>query len=124
VQNISGSYFDLEPAGIIIPLPYISYNNGFEISNNSDTFTVEESGFYLIQYKITTDSASSIATDIYKNGAAIPTLADETSGIKLHFGESMVFLNTGDRLQLVIAGHGRIQLIADTGASLNIVKIA
>jgi len=69
-------------------------------------------------------SASNVTTFLRKNGSDIPTLTDDTSGEKKHSGEAVVFLNTGDHLQLIISGHGNIKLVEHTGATLNIIKIA
>ena len=123
-QNMRGSEFELDLSGAIIPLPHISYDNGFEVSRGYDGFTVCESGFYIVRYKVSADSAGNLSAALRKNGAAIPVLTDETSGEKTHSGEAVVFLNVGDLLQLAVSGRGKIQLTAHTGAALNIIKIA
>ena len=121
--NLDGPDFDLVPSGVVVPLTHISYNNGFDISRGNNTFTADKSGYYLIQYKIDAHIAISIKAAIYKNGMAIPGLTDETSGEKPS-GAAIVFLNTGDCLQLMIFGNGKLRLTENTGAALNIIKVA
>jgi hypothetical protein len=114
-QNLPDRELDLSHGAAVISLPHISYDNNFGISRGYNTFTVSESGFYLILYKVNTDGAVSVTAAVHKNGAAIPALT----------GETIVFLSVGDNLQLVISGQDKLSSVhVHVEASFNIIKIA
>ncbi|MCL2097055.1 MAG: hypothetical protein FWH10_09170 [Oscillospiraceae bacterium] len=124
-HNLDARTFEPGQGSVVLPLPHISYENGFDVSRGYDSFTAGESGFYYICYRVGSEPGGIISSSLHRNGTPLPVLTDAAANAGTRSGAAVIFLNTGDCLRLVITGNGsKIKLREGAGASLNIIKIA
>lgn len=67
-QNIVGTPISVGLEGTAIPLATRPYMNGFTASGNSMTFTVIQSGVYMVSYSIQTRVAMQLSSRVSGNG--------------------------------------------------------
>jgi hypothetical protein len=124
VQHLSGQCFDLEARGTPVSFDHISYDNDFEISPCRAYFTARVSGYYLVNYGVNFENGCCAAVSVCKNGEAVPGLITAKKHGRNYSGGAVVFIKSGDCVQLALSGRGHARLLENTGATLNLIKIA
>lgn len=125
-QNTAGSTIGVITGGEPVPLATRPYSNGFIANGANTTFTVSNSGTYLITYSIYTTAGLLISSSVYRNGAAIANLTRSPGVAGNNFSmAAIVPLTADDVLQLTLFGLlGSATLQGGVGAYMNIIRIA
>jgi len=124
-HNSFASVIRVEERGTEIPLPSITYNRGFAPHEEFKSFTVEESGFYSIDYNIYLDRGAHLSAAVFKNGHELSgTGISPLPPADFFAGASIDFLEKGDHISLVLFGDNiLVELRPKNGASLKVIRI-
>ncbi len=125
VYNPIGPSIAVTVAGVPVPFPSTTINQGFTANGTFDTFTVTNAGTYLITYTIRIVEPQAYQTRVLVNGAEVPaSLFDPgtTSGIyDVTFGTE---LDAGDTLQVQLYAIAQTATLASgNGATLTILRL-
>ena len=112
-------------AGTVIT--WQSKTRGLGISWSTTDITIPTAGYYLIQTRIATAAAVTLATQITRNGTTLGYFANSEVAITFHTGSMMRYFDTNDVVQIrvVPSANTTINLNAEnTLAESPIVHIA
>ena len=123
--NDMESVIAVTPAGTAVPLPAQTYNSGFTVSAEGETFTVTDAGTYMISYTLRVSAALAMRSAIYVNSAAQgSTVIRSATALNQFSNTSILTLAAGDQLALTLYDiTASVTLEPGAGATLTIVRI-
>lgn len=124
-QN-SGGTIAVVLGGTPVDLPDNQNLDGFTVSGANDTFTVPETGTYLVTYQINVTAALLMGSQVLLNGTAIPgSVFDPVLSVSAYTATTIIPLTAGDQLQLQLFGLlGAAVLQGGAGATLTVIRLA
>ncbi|NMA79463.1 MAG: hypothetical protein GX967_02310 [Clostridiales bacterium] len=125
-QNTTGSTIEVILGGTAVPLPNNQNLDGFAVDGADSTFTVPETGTYLVTYNISVTAALLMSSRVLLNGAEIPgSVFAPAISVSNYTATTIVELTAGDLLTLQLYGLlGAAVLQGGAGATLTVVRLA
>lgn len=103
--NTTGSPIDVTLSGTAIPLPQSQVLNNFTVDSESQSFTVLESGTYLVNYRILITESMLLSSRILMSGGTLEGSAfTPTTTTSVYSATTFATLAAGDVLQLQLYG--------------------
>lgn len=111
--------------GVSIPLTGAKVLNNFTSNALSDSFTVEETGSYLLLYNIKMRDATTVKSRVIRNGSLLSGTVRSTSVPTTNYSLSVILpLQQGDNISLQLFDlDAQVTLQGGTGASLVLVRL-
>lgn len=111
--------------GTDVPLPNAQNLDGFTANGTNTTFTVPETGTYLITYRINPTVAVAMSSQVLRNGTAIPGSVFSPVATTSYEATVVTPLTAGDTLTLRVSGVvAAVVLQGGSGASMAVVRLA
>jgi hypothetical protein len=108
-----------------IPLPDNQNLDGFTASSGSTTFTVPETGKYLITYDVNSTVGVAMTTQVSQNGTPISgSVVSSLLGLINYSATTFADLSAGDTIRLELQSLLNLGLAAGDAASLTLIRIA
>ena len=124
--NTAGSTVTVAVDGTAVPLPNDQVLDSFTADGANETFTVPETGNYLVAYTVRTTADLQMSSRILRNGTELAgSVVTPTAPADTFTNMQITPLTAGDTLTLQLFGlAGPAVLQAGTGASLNVVRLS
>lgn len=123
--HTSGIELNVSIAGTNIPLNGANILSNFTVSENFETYTVDEGGTYFLIYNIKTRDETTVKTRVTRNNALLSGTVRSSSVPASIFSLSIIVnLNQGDQISLQMYDlNDTIKLQGGTGASLVLIRL-
>lgn len=123
--HTSGIELNVAIAGTNIPLNGANILSNFTVSENFETYTVDEGGTYFLIYNIKTRDETTVKTRVTRNNALLSGTVRSSSVPTSIFSLSIIVnLNQGDQISLQMYDlNDTIKLQGGTGASLVLMRL-
>lgn len=124
-QNQSSATIIAIIGGTPIPLPVSNYNNGFTMSGNSTTITINQAGTYYISYEIGLTVAALLSAGVFFNGTLLASTADDPAiATTVYTRSTIVSVGAGTQVTLALFGLAGTAVLTDgVGADLTIIRL-
>ncbi|WP_394916810.1 hypothetical protein [uncultured Robinsoniella sp.] len=124
--NTSKSTINVVTGGTPVPLPDNQILSSFTVDEANETFTVPESGTYMISYQAATTTALLLSTQILLNREPLAgSMVSPSLATTLFTASLFVNLTAGDTLQLEMFGLlGTAVLQSGNGAYLEVIRLS
>ena len=125
-RNTGGQTLAVVPEGTAVPLSSEQILRGFTANPGSTSFTVPETGAYLIFYHVQVqESAGPLTARAAGGGAVLPGSSSGRMGAGFYGACFVADLTAGGRLEVQLAGDTEIVLLQDgSGAGLSAVRLS
>lgn len=124
--NTSKSTINVVTGGTPVPLPDNQILSSFTVDEANETFTVPESGTYMISYQAATTTALLLSTRILLNREPLAgSMVSPSLSTTLFTASVFANLTAGDTLQLEMFGLlGTAVLQSGNGAYLEVIRLS
>ena len=123
--NTTGQSLLVVLGGTSVPLPSAQNLDGFTTDATNTTFTVPETGTYLVSYRISPTVAVAMSSQVLRNGTAIPGSVFSPAATTEYEATFITPLTAGDTLILQLSGiAAAVVLQGGSGASMTVVRLA
>lgn len=125
-HNLSGAVIAVVPAGTLVPLPDSQILGTFAANGANDTFTVPETGTYMLSYLVLITQDLLLSTRLLLNGAPMAA-SIVSSPVQTYSYTTTLFayLAQDDTVSLQLFGTtASATLQTDSGAELTIVRLS
>ena len=124
--NTSKSTINVVTGGTPVPLPDNQILSSFTVDEANETFTVPESGTYMISYQAATTTALLLSTQILLNREPLAgSMVSPSLATTLFTASLFATLTAGDTLQLEMSGLlGTAVLQSGNGAYLEVIRLS
>lgn len=124
-RNPGGQTLAVTGDGTAVPLPSSQNLQGFTANPGSTSFTVPETGTYLILYRLQVPSTEPLTARMVSGGTVLPGSISTQVGNGSYGTSFVANLNAGDSLALQLTGSPEtVTLQEDPGASLSVVRLS
>ncbi len=125
-SNSTGLSIAVVLGGTNVPLPSDQNLDGFTANGTDTVFTVPVTGTYLITYRVNPTVAVLMASQVLRNGTAIPgSMLSPIASATSYEATVITPLTAGDTLSLQLFGVvAAVALQSGAGASLTVVRLA
>ncbi len=125
-SNTTGSTIAVVLGGTPVPLPNNQILNNFTANGTSTSFTVAQTGTYLVSYRVSTTAALILTSGITVNGTLAPvSQLTPLISVSSYNNTFLINLTAGDVIQLQLSGLlGAAILQTGSGAELALVRVA
>ena len=124
-SNTTGQSLTVALGGISVPLPSAQNLDGFTANGTDTSFTVPQTGTYLVTYQVSPTVAVAMSSQVLRNGTAIPGSVRSPVATTEYSATVIAPLTAGDTLTLQLSGIAAVVVLqGGSGASLNVVRLA
>jgi len=124
-SNTAGQTIAVILGGTNVPLPNAQNLDGFTANGTNTTFTVPETGTYLVTYRVNPTVSVAMSSQVLRNGTAIPGSVLSPVATTSYEATVITPLIAGDTLALQLSGiAAAVVLQGGAGASLTVVRLA
>ena len=124
-SNTTGQSLNVALGGISVPLPSAQNLDGFTANGANTSFTVPQTGTYLVTYQVSPTVAVAMSSQVLRNGTAIPGSVRSPVATTEYSATVITPLTAGDTLTLQLSGIAAVVVLqGGSGASLNVVRLA
>lgn len=124
-SNTTGGTVNVVLGGTDVPLPNAQSLDGFTANGTNTSFTVPETGTYLVSYRVNPTLAVAMTSQVLRNGAAIPGSVLSPVATTEYAATFITPLTAGDTLTLRLSGViAAVVLQGGSGASLTVVRLS
>lgn len=125
-QNSSGATIAVTVGGTNLPLPNNQLLSTFTVNGANDTFTVPQTGRYLLAYSLRLTQAHLLSSRILRNGSQLAgSNYSPTASTSDYFVTQLADLSAGDSLSLQLYGLvGAVVLQGGSAATLTAIRLS
>jgi hypothetical protein len=124
-SNNTGSAIAVILGGTPVPLPNNQILNNFTVDGANESFTVLQTGTYLVSFRVSLTAALLLTAGITVNGTLVPvSQLSPVLSVSQYTNTFLLNLTAGDVVELQLSGLlGLATLQAGSGAELALVRV-